>query len=188
MKPKTMQYLQKKIEYPSWILIGQCENMETIENLKKEVLTKVKTSKLNYKTNVQGLFTGFNTLVGNIDFHNFWNEIQTEIKIATQEIPFSLHDAWGNVLKKNEFVESHSHKGINGFSGILYLTENGPGTYFSQYDKTIEEKIGRFVLFEPFLQHEVKKVENEIERVSIAFNCRYLNKWESTEEYINIKK
>ena len=53
-----------------------------------------------------------------------------------------LVDAWGNILKKGGAVTEHTH-GPAVISGILYLTEGGPGTYFREFNKTVEEKIGK---------------------------------------------
>ena len=54
----------------------------------------------------------------------------------------------------------------------MYLTDGpGPGTYFPDYDLTIYEKKGRFVLFHGHLVHEVKKFNYTQDRITIAFNC-----------------
>ena len=52
----------------------------------------------------------------------------------------------------------------------ITLFRKGPGTYFKEYDLLIKEEIGKYVLFHPFLKHSVKKIENDIERITIEFN------------------
>jgi hypothetical protein len=83
---------------------------------------------------------------------------------------FVINEAWGNICKKGDEVLEHNHRGTTSFCGILYLTENGPGTFFKDLNINVDEKIGKFVLFHPILFHQVKKIENDIERITVAFN------------------
>jgi hypothetical protein len=166
----------KTVSVETFIITGVFSNTEIINKLKNKIREQVKLSTLNYKTNVKGLFTGFHSLNEDEDFINFLISIKKSIQCISN-YDFKVLDCWGNILRKGDEVVEHSHDN-NGFSGILYLSENGPGTYFSDYDLTIEEKIGRYVLFTPFLQHSVKKIENNIERYSLAFNTFKTKKWE----------
>ena len=63
----------------------------------------------------------------------------------------------------------------------MYLTEGGPGTYFKEYDLLIEEEIGKYILFHPFLKHKVEKIKNNIERVTVAFNMNQLKDWQDVQ-------
>lgn len=173
----------KDISVETFIITGQFNDLKIINNLKSKIKEKVKESTLNYKTNVKGFFSGFNSLKEDEDFFKFILSIKKAIKCISN-YSFTINDCWGNILKKNDEVVEHDHRKTD-FSGILYLTEDGPGTYFSQYDTTIDEKIGRFVLFSPILKHSVKKIEKDIERYTLAFNANRINDWENFE---NIKK
>ena len=55
------------------------------------------------------------------------------------------------------------------------------------YDFTVEEKIGRFVLFDPLLWHSVNKIVNDMERITVAFNMNEISNWAKLENatYIN---
>jgi hypothetical protein len=165
----------KEILKETFILTGEIQNLKIIDNLKNFVKNN-KNEKLSYKTHVKGHFTGFESLIKNDDFLNFLKLIQPTIKIIYQD-NFLVKEAWGNLCRINEEITEHGHEGVSGFCGILYLSDNGPGTYFREYDLLIEEKIGRYILFHPILKHSVKKIEKDIERVSIAFNMYGIKDW-----------
>ena len=85
-------------------------------------------------------------------------------------------------MKKDDKVRGHNHRGsIGAFCGIIYLSDQGPGTFFKELNFLLPEKTGRYVLFHPLLFHEVKKIENDIERLTIAFNCHEVLEWEKVE-------
>ena len=159
----------KKIELDTFILVGEIDNFDLIDNLIKDVREGVKTSKISRKTNVKGEHTEFNYLVGNPDFHKFLKIIQPSFyKIYKDN--FIIKNVWGNINNNNDYADLHSHED-SAFCGILYCTDGpGPGTYFNQYDLNIEEKKGRFVLFTPKLLHEVKPYNYKKDRITIAWN------------------
>jgi hypothetical protein len=142
---------------------------------------------LSYKTHVKGHFTGFKSLTQNNEFITFLKNIQENIKIIYRD-NFIIQDAWGNICKIGEEVTEHNHGGITGFCGILYLTEGGPGTYFKEHDLLVKEEIGRYVLFHPLLKHSVKKIENDIERITIAFNMEETKNWENYSQVTWVNK
>jgi hypothetical protein len=176
----------KEILKETYILTGKINNEELIKNL-IEVVKKNKDHKLSYKTHVNGHFTGFKSLVQNNEFITFLKEIRENIKIVYNG-NFIIQDAWGNIFKIGEEVTEHAHEGVNGFCGILYLTKEGPGTYFKEYDLLIKEEVGKYILFSPSLKHSVKKIENDIERITIAFNMKELKNWEDYSQAIWIEK
>jgi hypothetical protein len=176
----------KEILKETYILIGKINNEQLIKNLVNFV-KKNKDENLSYKTHVKGHFTGFQSLVQNDDFLNFLKNIQENIQIIYRD-NFLIQDAWGNICKIGEEVTEHDHSSVSGFCGILYLTEGGPGTYFKEYDLLIKEEVGRYILFNPLLQHSVKKIENDIERITIAFNMGKIKKWDDYSKAIWINK
>jgi hypothetical protein len=171
----------KEINFETFILTGEIKNDFIINNLKNFIKNN-KDEKLSYNTNVKAHFTGFESLVENKDFYNFIQLIKPEIKIIYNQ-PFKIKSAWGNLCKKGDEVLEHDHVAVSAFCGILYLTEGGPGTYFKQYNLTIEEKIGKFILFHPLILHSVKKIENDIERMTVAFNMNQFREWENKHEF-----
>ena len=167
----------KDILRETYILTGKIKNEQLIKNL----TTFIKNNKdedLSYKTNVKGHFTGFKSLIENKNFIDFLKIIQPQINIIFKN-NFIISEAGGNLCKIGENVTEHDHAGVSGFCGILYLTEGGPGTYFKEYDLLIKEEIGKYILFHPLLNHEVKKIENEIERMTVAFNMSKLKDWDN---------
>jgi hypothetical protein len=172
----------KSIQQESFLLTSKIYDLDLLNNLKNFVKNNI-NQELYAKTNVIGGFTGFNSLVENEFFIKFIKSIKKEI-LMISDGNFIIKNAWGNLCKKGEEVLEHNHSGIDFFCGILYLTENGPGTYFKEYNININEEIGKFVLFDPLLKHSVPKIENEIERVSIAFNAIKFKSW---EDYTDLK-
>jgi hypothetical protein len=170
------EIFNKKIEIDTYILVGEVNNFDLIDNLIKDIREGIKTSTVNRKTNVKGDHTNFDYLVANHNFHKFLKIIQPSIyKIYKQN--FLIKDVWGNIYKKNDYAEPHTHED-SAFCGILYCTDGpGPGTYFNQYDLNIEEKKGRFVLFHPKLYHEVKPYIHGEERITVAWNFSATNNW-----------
>lgn len=171
----------KPIELSTYILTGQINNLSLIIKLRNKVREAVKNSNMHYKTNVKGLFTGFKTFNHDPDMKEFIDSIRNEISVVNK-VDFVLHDAWGNIYKKGDEAIVHNHEGQDNFCGLLYLTEGGPGTYFPEHDITIEEKVGKYVIFHPLLQHQVNKVEKDIERITIAFNTNRYNKFGEEDE------
>jgi hypothetical protein len=176
----------KEILKETYILTGKINNERLIKNL-IDFVKKNKDENLSYKTNVKGHFTGFKSLVQNDYFLNFLKNIQENIQIIFRD-NFIIQDAWGNICKIGEEVTEHDHRGITGFCGILYLTEGGPGTYFKEYDLLVEEEVGKYILFHPFLKHTVKKIEKNIERITIAFNMSQTKEWEDYSKVTWVNK
>ena len=173
----------KEITLDVFLLTGKIFNDKIINNLINFVINN-KDNELSYKTNVKGHFTGFNSLVENSDFNSFLKIIQPQTKIICDK-NFIIQAAWGNLCKKGDEVVEHDH-GNNLFCGILYLTEGGPGTYFRDFDYTINEERGKFVLFHPKLLHSVKKIEQDLERISISFNMADIKEWDNLK-FVNQK-
>ena len=166
----------KDISFETYILTGKIYDKEILNNLIKFIKDN-KNNELSHKTNVKGYFTGFQSLTENINFLNFIKLIQKHIHIIYQN-NFKVHAAWGNICEKDGEVIEHAHNDTTAFCGILYLSEGGPGTYFKQYDLTINEEIGKFVLFHPYLLHSVQKIKEDIERITVAFNINQIKSWD----------
>jgi len=174
----------KEIILNTFLLTGEIQNECIINNL-IDFVKNNKKKELYYKTHIKGHFTGFNSLIENQDFHYFLKSIQPSIyKIYKKH--FIIHEAWGNVCELNDEVIEHTHWGTTAFCGILYLSDNGPGTFFKDFDITIDEKIGKYVLFHPLLLHSVKKNLKNKERITIAFNMNEYKGWEKENiQFIN---
>ena len=89
----------------------------------------------------------------------------------------SLQSSWGNILQGEDYVGQHDHIGAN-ISGVLYLTDIGPGLDFPDFKRTIKEETGKFILFHPNSSHGVKKTNLKEKRYTLAFNVYATNYWE----------
>jgi hypothetical protein len=174
----------KEIIQETFLLTGQVKDLSIINNLKEHIKINVNED-LSHKTYVKGKMSDFSYLINNQFFHDFLKHIQPYIYLIYKN-NFIINSAWANICKKSEQVLLHNHLGITAFCGILYLTKNGPGTYFKDYDITVEEEIGKFVLFSPILYHSVKEVENDVERITVAFNMNETKFWDENKNNIII--
>ena len=173
----------KKILTKETIIIESfIEDSFIIEDLKKKIDEKI--GPLSYKTNVRAEMSNWQDFLNEDSFKkimyqntDLWESQFREIK------SYLIREAWGNRLKQNDFVAEHSHE-PSALSGIIYLTNKGPGTYFSGIDYTIKEETGKVVLFQSELKHSVSKFTFDEYRYTISFN---LDLPENTFEEINKK-
>jgi hypothetical protein len=170
------QFLKKNIELETYVLIDEINDFNLIDELILNIREGIKTSTVSRKTNVKGEHTDFNYLVTNANFHKFLKIIKPSMyKIYKQN--FIVKNVWGNIYNNDDYAIPHTHED-SAFCGILYCTDGpGPGTYFNQYDLTVSEKKGRFVLFHPKLIHEVKPYKYKEERITIAWNFSAISSW-----------
>lgn len=175
----------KSIELNTFILINEINENELIDKLILNIRKKIKESKISGKTNVKAEHSEFNSLTQDPNFHKFLKIIQPFIYKIYQN-NFIVSDVWGNIYsKENHYAMEHNHKGTSAFCGILYCTDGpGPGTYFHEYDLTVHEKKGRFVLFTPELMHSVPQFNYTTERITIAFNFNQHKKFDTNPAYI----
>ena len=176
----NINLIAQDIPLQTFIAWGEIEDKKIIKDLKSDDLNYISVSdrKLDYKTNVKGKMNDWGNLSKKNSIKNFIFSIKDEIKLVHTK-NFVLKDAWANLLKKDDEIRGHNHRGsIGAFCGIIYLSDHGPGTFFKELNFVLPEKMGRYVLFHPLLFHEVKKIENDIERLTIAFNCHEVLEWE----------
>jgi hypothetical protein len=151
----------------------QLNDLSFIEDFKTLIDNNV--SNLSYKTNVKGKMTEWSLFCDNEVFINIIKSC-SEIISFIEKRGLVCNSAWGNILEGDNEVLMHSHS-ESAVSGIIYLTENGPGTYFPQFNKIIEEKIGKIVFFSPEAMHGVTKSKLNKKRVtnSHSFKINQLN-------------
>tara|TARA_R100000963_G_scaffold356_2_gene536 strand:+ start:439 stop:978 length:540 start_codon:yes stop_codon:yes gene_type:complete len=170
----------KPIEKDSFILISRINDPDLIHKLISDIIMGTKgTSNSNYKTNVKGKMTNFKYFNTNNNFIKFLDLIRPMFKKVIQR-SVQLKDSWGNILGKNDYVYVHNHHPCS-VSGILYLTE-GASTYFPLYNKHIEAEAGKFVLFDPMLDHSVPKNKSSQKRYSLSFNFQLKGDYDSLEQ------
>tara|TARA_R110000822_G_scaffold273272_2_gene395740 strand:+ start:502 stop:1029 length:528 start_codon:yes stop_codon:yes gene_type:complete len=163
-----------------FLIEGQWDNLSVIEKLKNKVKEYTQSNPLEADHSIKnGVMTQWDCFVQDEDFHLFLKD-NAKYFLDLNLIKFNVFDAWGGLYKKGSqaYCEKHDHLGANLCCGILYLSDQGPGTYFPELNKTIKEKKGGFVLFHPILEHEVQKYTYLEDRQIIAFNIRKLRKEE----------
>jgi hypothetical protein len=150
------------------IIVGQYDDQKILNSLKEKIINAKKN--MSYKTNVRGEMTDFKYFNQDPDFHQFLQNIKDNIFLL-KETNFTIDDSWGNIYSKaGDYALPHDHRSATVASGLLYFNSEGPGTYFQEYDLTVSEKVGRYVIFHPKLIHEVKKYNYISKRVTLAFN------------------
>ncbi len=102
---------------------------------------------------------------------------------------------WANINKKGDWNAAHNHYGSN-WSGVYYvqappksgqlaLLDPRPNIdmmdtgievldMFRQIPRTIDPQEGLTVIFPSWLQHQVSTHEADLERISIAFNIKFV--------------
>lgn len=171
----------KPVDVHTFILVGKYNNEKIIKNLELDILNMTKKeNSLDYRTNVKGKFTGWESLNDNIWLNQFLNEnLGFAFRLYGKPIKFTLKSSWGNLCEKEEDeVKEHRHIPTDCFCGILYFDDYGPGTTFPEYDLTVREERGRFVFFHPQLLHRVEKFNYQKPRITCAFNCDFLREWD----------
>ena len=145
---------------------GIYKDKDIINNLKNKI-------KKNYNaTNVKAHMTSWNLFNNDKDFEIFFRSLIPDIRnLLGPQKGVHVSNSWGNLLNKGEHcVKEHNHQNTDLFSGVLHLSDEGPGLYFKDFDTTIKEEIGGFVLFHPYCFHEVKNFNYTKSRYSLAFN------------------
>lgn len=169
----SRQVLSTKFEIEKAILVGQIEDLDLVDKIVEDVRFLLSHKNLNYKTNVQGQMTDFRALVHNNNFLKFLKLIDEDIKHYLNNDSYFLFDAWGNIYNGDDCCGMHDHRNVSGFSGILYCSDDGPGTNFPELNFHCPDKKGRFLLFKPYFQHYVRKWNYTQDRITVAFNSFY---------------
>ena len=175
-----MKYLEKNILRLARLYESKYVNKTVIDNLIKTIDKGV--GNLDYETNVKAQMTPFEYFNNNKYFLQFIKDITPEFeKEITNRLQISLKlkNAWGVKMKgKQDHIIEHNHDhSTNTISGILYLTNNGPGTYFTELDHRVNESKGKFVLFNSFLMHSVEQSYLKTNRYTLAFNFEEHEEW-----------
>ena len=160
-----------------WIKEYKIDDLSYIEILKNEIKNNI-SKKFSYNTNVKGQMT---------DWRYFTDVSKNFQKIKQILNRYYLVQAWGNILNKDDEVLEHCHiEKVDGkpagylpstISGIIYLTDIEPGTYFKDFDFTVKPEVGKIVVFNNEYLHSVSKSKND-NRYTIAFNGRIKESYE----------
>lgn len=174
-----IEILKTKILTNVYFLKGTLDDLTIVDLLRKEIINNL-DPKMKNITNVHGEMTNFKFFCNHPLFHNFMKLIQNEIRYVTNNISeLDIIDAWGNKFSHGDYCDLHDHRRASGFSGVLYMDDEGPGTLFPELNIHEKDQKGKFVLFSPCLLHSVPKHLGHNDRVTLAFNCNNVEKWDN---------
>ena len=173
------------ITYPRTIniIFGHYPYPEVIHNLILDIKNNLKED-MNGYTNVKGGMTDWCHFLQNkffIDFISFMiNKHQTSHSDLFQHFfeKFTVANAWGNEIKKGDFLMSHVHPC---YHGILYLTK-GCDLLLPELNIKISPKPGDYYLFPPQILHGFDTVVEEEKRYSLIFNIIANNQFEYSKK------
>lgn len=161
------------VTYPRTIEIisGVYDNIADIENFKIQIKNNI-NDEISYKTNVKGGMTDWRFFVDKDIFIRFMNFVINQNKKLDSKLfhnfdeTCSIRDAWGNALKKGDYVALHKHPC---YHGILYLTEGNP-LIFPELDIEINPTVGSYYIFPPEVLHYVNEQTTKEIRYNVIFN------------------
>lgn len=152
------------VTYPRTIQIshGVYDNVVDMMNMITMISTNI--SKDKELTNVYGGKTDWHFFNETPEFkrfieyvvikHRTTNYFFNEQNWFNKKIRF---EAWGNELKKNDYVKMHTHSCHH---LILYLTGGNP-LILPELNIKIIPKMGEYYIFPPYISHGVNEVEDD---------------------------
>lgn len=171
--PKLSHSQSIVITYPRTVQItfGNYPYVEDVHNFIIEVKKNISPSE-SYATNVKGGMTDWKYFCNHPLTTKFINYCINQHQVSNPHLfstfydRMDIEDAWGNEIKKGDYVVNHVHKV---YHGILYLTEGSP-LILPELNIQITPKPGDYYFFPPQINHYVNPSENENNRYNIIFN------------------
>ena len=169
------------ITYPRTvnIIFGNYPYIDAVNNLIINIKNNLNIDMENY-TNVKGGMTKWNHFVDDPIFNNFMVYLINKHQLTHSNIfqyfneKYNVEDAWGNEIKKNDYLEYHTHPC---FHGILYLTK-GCDLILPELNIKISPEPGDYYIFPPEILHGFDISTNEQNRYSLIFNIVVKNNFE----------
>ena len=155
------------------IIFGNYPYPDKIHNFLLAVKSNL-NKKLENFTNVKGGMTDWKYFIDKVDFINFISFIINKYQSSHKEMfqyfleKYCIEDAWGNEIKKGDYLEYHSH---DCYHGILYLTK-GCDLILPELNLKITPEPGDYYIFPPFVLHGFDKNEEQDNRYSLIFNIK----------------
>lgn len=169
------------ITYPRTVSItfGNFPFPDLVHNLILEIKEKV-TKKDSYASNVKGGKTDWECFRNHSITTKFINYCINLHQNSNPELfkyfyeKKNISNAWGNEIKKGDWVQSHVH---SCYHGILYLTEGNP-LVLPELNLKIKPKPGDYYFFPPFIKHHVDVNENKENRYNLILNIEEKTNWD----------
>ena len=169
-------HLERKILRNYFFIVGTIKDINAkyfINKINKEIL---KDNAKSFTTNVQGKMTYCNSFLNDPEFTKLFIRFRDYIDLNQlfKDCRYLLSDAWGYVLKENNYTIEHDHL-PHVWSGAVYLNDHPQTLDFPEINISVKPKKGRFVLFSSFLRHGCKTNETNKAKYGLSFNCRNNN-------------
>jgi hypothetical protein len=145
--------------------------------LELQKLIEDNVGKLDNQTNVKGQMTSwhfFRDLPIFLDFLNILVPYFDKFKIPAWDncLPmFSVRDGFGNILKKNDCVDSHNHMG-SVYSSCLYFDD-----YADLHTEagTFKTQRGKVITLPGWCNHWVDPIKQDVKRYTLVWNWNPVN-------------
>lgn len=169
------------ITYPRTVQItfGNYPYPDQIHNLIIEIKKNI-TENNSYASNVKGGKTDWMCFVNHPLITKFINHCINKHQTSNPSLFEFFYDkktiinAWGNEIKKNDYVDLHDHPC---YHGILYLTEGAP-LILPDLNLKIIPKPGDYYFFPPNIIHYVNKSDEDKNRYNIVLNIIEIKDWD----------
>jgi hypothetical protein len=163
------------ITYPRTvnIIFGNYPYTDAVNNLIINIKNNLNIDMENY-TNVKGGMTKWNHFVDDPIFNNFMVYLINKHQLTHSNIfqyfneKYNIENAWGNEIKKNDYLKYHSHPCLH---GILYLTK-GSDLILPELNLKITPEPGNYYIFPPEILHGFEKSTYEDNRYCVVFNIQ----------------
>ena len=170
------------ITYPRQVQItcGTYPVTEDINNFMLLIKNNI-TEKDSYASNVKGGKTEWNFFKEHPLFLKFLNHLinlHQNTNPSCFEYFYDKHtikNAWGNEIKKGDFVGEHTH---SSYHGILYLTDGGAPLMVPELGIKITPKTGEYYIFPPLIYHFVPESTEDKLRYNLIFNIDPKEDWD----------
>jgi hypothetical protein len=180
------------VTYPRTIQISHGVYDNTVDMMNMITMISQNISKNNELTNVYGGKTDWYFFNETPEFKRFMKYVFT--KHRTSNFFFNdgmwynktqRYEAWGNELKKDDYVETHFH---NCYHLILYLTEGNP-LILPELNMKIIPKRGEYYVFPPYVLHGVEKLKKkDFKRYCLVANIHENNNWKLNKVLNDLKE
>ena len=175
------------ITYPRQVVVhtGIYPYPEDIHNLLIEIKNNIDPD-VSYVSNVKGRMTSWHHFKDHPLIIKYLHYVINTQQRSNHETfkhfyeKYVVSQAWGNELRKGEYVKPHSHSCLH---GILYLTEGAP-LIVPDLTLKIHPRAGDYIILPPELPHYVSEHTSDASRFSIIFNAEEkINKasWDKTK-------
>jgi len=174
--PPLPQSQSLVITYPRTVCIifGNYSFPSDIHNMILEVKEKI-SEKDSYACNVKAGRTGWHEFVDHPFTKKFFNYCINKHTYSHPEVferfyeRFKIVEAWGNEVKKGDYVIEHTH---THYHGILYLTKGAP-LFLRELNLKITPEPGDYYFFPPHICHHVEESLEEDKRYNLVFNFEH---------------